>query len=375
MKKIDNTHSKYCHKLPSQYGRLRLIESRNSKRKHQLARRRVVFSFLSSLILTVVILLSGIQLFNMIAGSQGAMQKWDVQFINVATTEIESDSSSYFGQPVANIVALSPRNDKRSLLRFYANSEVKTFLPREVNKDSFAMLASTQIRLKADEIYIWENHSNGWVEIEIINTETAESNPYLIWDGGKKRDRFITPEKKVFFEVQDSGVYDINVYYFNNKNDSLPIIDIDLENPPIPDSYEQLYQYYGNPLDPDFVTNYITIVGLKNPNGGEWEVECHKAIVQRLRQVWEDLISSDKLHLIQTYNGCLNIRMKRGKNEPSVHSWGLAIDINAKQYPMGSVEQQPEAITNAFKKQGFSWGGHWKSRKDPMHYEFSVAGI
>ena len=108
---------------------------------------------------------------------------------------------------------------------------------------------------------------------------------------------------------------------------------------------------------------------------GEWKVDCHKAIAYRLRQVWEELITDDNLHLIETYNGCLNIRMKRGKNEPSVHSWGLAIDVNAEKYPMGSPEPQPEAITQAFKNQGLSWGGYWKSIKDPMHYEFSVSGI
>ncbi|WP_261199228.1 M15 family metallopeptidase [Laspinema olomoucense] len=360
--------------LPGHSGTLRPRNSyRTLKRKQQLARRRFVFSFLSSLILTFIILLAGINLIKMIAGSPAAMQKWDVAFINVDTSKIAENSGSYFREPVANVVALIPQSAEGSLLRFYADSQSKNFLPSQVQQESFTLRASTKTQLKAKEIYTVENKSTGLVELEIQNTETGVSNPYLIWDGGQKRDRFLESDRKFFFEVQESGLYDIRFYYFQSPE--LARIDITLENPPIPDNYDELYRYYGDPLDPEFGKNYIVTIGLKNPNGGEWKVECHKAIAERLRQVWEELINGDNLHLIQTYNGCLNIRMKRGKNEPSVHSWGLAIDVNAEEYPLGSPKQQPEVITQAFKNQGLSWGGYWKSRKDPMHYEFSVSGI
>ncbi|MCT7972585.1 M15 family metallopeptidase [Laspinema olomoucense] len=309
----------------------------------------------------------------MIAGSPAAMQKWDLAFINVDTSKIAENSGSYFSEPVANMVALIPQSAEGSLLRFYADSQSKNFLPSQVQQESFALMASTQTQLKAKQIYTVENKSTGLVELEIQNTETGVSNPYLIWDGGQKRDRFLEPNRKFFFEVRDSGLYNISFYYFSNPESSQ--VDITLENPPIPDNYEELYRYYGDPLDPNFTTDNIVTIGLQNPNGGEWKVECHKAIAHRLRQVWQELINTNNLHLIQTYNGCLNIRMKRGKNEPSVHSWGLAIDVNAEEYPLGSPKQQPEVITQAFKNQGLSWGGYWKSIKDPMHYEFSVSGI
>jgi hypothetical protein len=360
--------------LPGHSGTLRpRSSSRTLKRKQQLAQRRFVFSFLTSLILTFIILLAGINLIKMIAGSPEAMQKWDVAFINADTTEIPENSRGYFSEPVANVVALIPQTKEGSLLRFYADSKSKNFIPRQVQQESFALMASTQTQLKAKEIYTVENKSIGLVELEIKNTQTGVSNPYLIWDGGQERDRFLKSNRKFFFEVQDSGLYDISFYYFQSPE--LPRIDITLENPPIPDNYDELYRYYGDPLDPEFSNNYIVTIGLQNPNGGEWKVDCHKAIAYRLHQVWEELIKDNNLHLIETYNGCLNIRMKRGKNEPSVHSWGLAIDVNAEKYPMGSPERQPEVITQAFKNQGLSWGGYWKSIKDPMHYEFSVSGI
>lgn len=60
----------------------------------------------------------------------------------------------------------------------------------------------------------------------------------------------------------------------------------------------------------------------------------------------------------------------RGSSRPSNHSWGLAIDINAQDYPMGqSAHRPPQWVVDVFYRYGFGWGGGW-SRPDPMHFEF-----
>ncbi len=59
----------------------------------------------------------------------------------------------------------------------------------------------------------------------------------------------------------------------------------------------------------------------------------------------------------------------RGRNAPSNHSWGLAIDIDATQYPMGTRKNPPRWIIDLFESYGFEWGGRWK-RPDPMHFEY-----
>ena len=61
----------------------------------------------------------------------------------------------------------------------------------------------------------------------------------------------------------------------------------------------------------------------------------------------------------------------RGRNVASNHSWGLAIDIDATQYPLGSRKRLPSWIVDLFKAHGFDYGGDWKSRPDPMHFEFA----
>lgn len=60
----------------------------------------------------------------------------------------------------------------------------------------------------------------------------------------------------------------------------------------------------------------------------------------------------------------------RGRRVPSNHSWGLAIDIDAQEYPMGTRRNPPRWIIDLFALYRFDWGGVW-SRPDPMHFEFN----
>jgi hypothetical protein len=64
-------------------------------------------------------------------------------------------------------------------------------------------------------------------------------------------------------------------------------------------------------------------------------------------------------------------RAIRGKNTPSNHSWGLAIDINAQDFPLGSSKRLPQWIVDLFTDMHFEYGGDWSGRKDPMHFEFA----
>jgi len=64
-------------------------------------------------------------------------------------------------------------------------------------------------------------------------------------------------------------------------------------------------------------------------------------------------------------------RAIRGRSAPSNHSWGLAIDIDATQFPLGSRKRLPEWIVEKFREHGFEYGGNWRRRPDPMHFEFA----
>jgi len=72
--------------------------------------------------------------------------------------------------------------------------------------------------------------------------------------------------------------------------------------------------------------------------------------------------------------GCwgYSCRAISGSNNPSNHSWGLAVDINAPSNPYTSplVTDMPGWMPDLWNGYGFRWGGDYSGSKDAMHYEF-----
>lgn len=70
------------------------------------------------------------------------------------------------------------------------------------------------------------------------------------------------------------------------------------------------------------------------------------------------------------------LRKIAGSNTWSNHCWGLAVDFNAENNPMGSrliTEFDPAFIRNLLKtkyRSLFRWGGDYSKRKDAMHFEW-----
>jgi hypothetical protein len=74
---------------------------------------------------------------------------------------------------------------------------------------------------------------------------------------------------------------------------------------------------------------------------------------------------------LRTWDGCFNIRPTRGAaGVPSLHSWGLAIDVNAAWNQLGKTPNMSKELAICFTGAGFDWGGNW-SRPDGMHFQLS----
>lgn len=70
-------------------------------------------------------------------------------------------------------------------------------------------------------------------------------------------------------------------------------------------------------------------------------------------------------------------RMTRGSDKVlSNHSSGTAVDLNALKHPLGKsntfTKEQCNIITLLITKYGLAWGGHYKKRKDEMHFEIAL---
>ena len=99
-------------------------------------------------------------------------------------------------------------------------------------------------------------------------------------------------------------------------------------------------------------------------------IRCHRLIAAPLRRALEELAEAGLGHLINTFDGCFVPRhmLWNPKKPLSRHSWGIAVDVNARLFPYGSAAKQDGRLVAAFEKQGFVWGGRWRT-PDPMHFE------
>lgn len=99
---------------------------------------------------------------------------------------------------------------------------------------------------------------------------------------------------------------------------------------------------------------------------------CNKDIHEPLLAVMDNLITSGCHKELKTFDGCYNVRYVRGSDQVfSFHSWGLAIDLNAKDNPLGAVQHGwSDAFIRCWADIGWVWGGDFRTRRDPMHFQW-----
>lgn len=99
-------------------------------------------------------------------------------------------------------------------------------------------------------------------------------------------------------------------------------------------------------------------------------IYCNKDLVEPLKKAFQELILTGYVNELKTWDGCFNIRKKRGLSSMSLHSWGIAIDVNAFENGLGQTPKLSAGFVKCFTDNGFDWGGVW-TRKDGMHFQLS----
>lgn len=97
---------------------------------------------------------------------------------------------------------------------------------------------------------------------------------------------------------------------------------------------------------------------------------CNKDLVDPLSKALRALIVTGHIKELKTWDGCFNIRKKRGLSSMSLHSWGIAIDVNAAWNQLNMVPTLSPGFVKCFTDNGFDWGGTWQ-RKDGMHFQLA----
>lgn len=101
------------------------------------------------------------------------------------------------------------------------------------------------------------------------------------------------------------------------------------------------------------------------------KIYCNKDMVPALTKAFSNLINTGHVKELKTWDGCFNIRFQRGsRTKASLHSWAIAIDVNAAENGLGAIPKLSPGFVKCFTDAGFDWGGTWK-RKDGMHFQLA----
>lgn len=129
---------------------------------------------------------------------------------------------------------------------------------------------------------------------------------------------------------------------------------------------------WGTPGTPDFEGQHLTTI--KTPSGQS--VTVNKVAATAFTGFLGDLDAAGyKISDVQGYDD--RSKLSGG---PSQHAFGNAIDVNPDQNPanytplLGPKDFKtnlPANVADIAAKWGITWGGDWKSLKDPMHFEFA----
>lgn len=98
------------------------------------------------------------------------------------------------------------------------------------------------------------------------------------------------------------------------------------------------------------------------------------AVLAALNDIWaqcgHDQKAVDKTGA-SDWGGCFNYRVIAGSANLSNHAFGCAVDLSPRTNGFNSGHGTiGSMVVDAFKKQGALWGGDYKGRTDPMHFEF-----
>jgi D-alanyl-D-alanine carboxypeptidase-like protein/putative peptidoglycan binding protein len=160
--------------------------------------------------------------------------------------------------------------------------------------------------------------------------------------------------------------------------------------PPVPDGEEAILQTFGDPrplLDADG--------NISKENLADWERQilargqlpfpvplsgggvkerfyAHRLLVGVFEATFREVSRLGLQGEIHTWGGIYNFRPIRGRRRLSLHAFGAAIDLNPETNALHTPGDMSPRVVEVFAHFGFLWGGHFRSRPDPMHFQYAT---
>jgi hypothetical protein len=110
----------------------------------------------------------------------------------------------------------------------------------------------------------------------------------------------------------------------------------------------------------------------------DWPLEfkkiyCNHDLIEPLNQTFATLEASGLLCELRTFDGCFNVRPIRGTEKNprwSVHSFGMALDFNAEENPLGGPVKFSAQFLACMEICGWTVGAFFQ-RQDGMHFQWT----
>ncbi len=131
-------------------------------------------------------------------------------------------------------------------------------------------------------------------------------------------------------------------------------------------------------LSPTWETQKIVRVNLPKPlplagtSLKVTRVTCHKLLAPLFSETLRAINDAGRWSKLVSYGGGFNFRPVRGGSNVSLHAWGIAWDFDPEHNGLGTKGTMDKRVIEIFERHGFFWGGRFKSRKDPMHFQFAI---
>jgi len=145
----------------------------------------------------------------------------------------------------------------------------------------------------------------------------------------------------------------------------------------LPIFQRELTAKYGYPKER---AGYLTTIDLRefaaylghvrDFTGKPWSCKIygHEVMAEPLKRAFGLLCSRGLAGELRSYDGCFNIRKMVYGRSYSVHSWGMAVDLNAAQNPYGGPVRFSDEFILCFAEAGFEAGALWNT-PDGMHFQ------
>lgn len=105
--------------------------------------------------------------------------------------------------------------------------------------------------------------------------------------------------------------------------------------------------------------------------------KCASSLALIFAAIWE-AYHKDQRQLDGTgftrFSGGYNYRPIRGGRKLSIHAFAAALDFDAEHNPQtfnrtAGLLKTDSPIVHIFEAEGWTWGGRWSGKRDPMHFQ------